>query len=226
MLIESEVRSGRRTVAAGVILQIRGGVAYIATARHVVDGAFNGGLAAEPEPSALKGFSVLTIDQVRAAATVEWVAPHGIDLAILSAPLSSRQVQAAHWNRGALPQVGSALFTIGNPGGAGWTQASGTLAQIRDQEQQHDAFQMLQTNMALQPGHSGGGLYDAAGQLIGINAMTGLGRDPRFPGGLGLSTALASLLDLAPQRFALPATNPNRGPTPHHHQQPMETRQR
>jgi hypothetical protein len=35
-----------------------------------------------------------------------------------------------------------------------------------------------------------------------------IGGDPRFPDGLGISTAFASLLDLAPARFALPERNP------------------
>jgi S1-C subfamily serine protease len=105
--------------------------------------------------------------------------------------------------------VGAPVFTVGNPRGASWARTTGTLAQIRDQQRGDQAFQVLRTNMPLQPGNSGGGLYDAAGRLIGINSMGGSGGDPRFPGGLGLSTTLSSLLDLAPQQLGLGASNPH-----------------
>lgn len=209
VMIEAASGSDRQTVASGVILLMRGGVARIATARHVVDRDFI--RARDGESPALDSFHGLTVsafDQVQGAATVEWLAPHGIDLAILTAPLRSTQAEPAHWDRNVTPRVDADVFTIGNPGGAGWVQAAGTLAQIRDQQRDGYAFQMLRTNLRLEPGNSGGGLYDAAGRLIGINSMATIG-DPRFPGGVGLSTALSALLDLAPPQLGLPASNLN-----------------
>lgn len=209
--IESRLGSDAPRTASGVILQIRDGVAYIATARHVVDRAFASTRRPEPPaPDSLQGISIRTFDHVQAAAKVEWIAPHAIDVAILSAPLSNAGVEAARWDRDAAPQVGAALFSIGNPHGIGSAQATGTLVQIRDYERNDYAFQMLQANLRLQPGDSGGGLFDADGQLIGINSMGLAGGDPRFPTGVGLSTALRPLLDLAPERLRLPPSNPGR----------------
>ena len=49
---------------------------------------------------------------------------------------------------------------------------------------------MIQTDAALNPGNSGGGLYDKSGTLIGINTWT---NDKRFSEGLGFAIALDSL---------------------------------
>lgn len=196
--------SDQRTVASGVILQMRDGVAWIVTARHVVDRAFAGTMRAEqPALDSLRGISVVTVDRQRAAATVQWIAPGSIDLAVVSAPLHGPRAEPASWDRAVTPSVAAAVFTVGNPGGAGWVRADGTLAQMRDDRRDGRASRILWTNLYLEPGNSGGGLYDTDGRLIGINSLGAVGNDPRFPGGLGLSTALSTLLDLAPQQLGL-----------------------
>lgn len=211
VMIEATVGADRRIVASGVILEMHDGVAHIVTARHVLDRNFAGAAQAEPRAlDSLQGFSVLTFDGVEAAATVYWLAPHGIDLAILAASLSSTKAEPAHWDSFVTPRVGAAVFSVGNPGGVGWVRTAGTLAQIRDYQRDGYAFRMLQTNLQLEPGDSGGGLYDGDGRLIGINSMAVIGADPRFPGGLGLSTALSPLRDLAPPQLGLFARNLDR----------------
>ncbi len=47
----------------------------------------------------------------------------------------------------------------------------------------------------MNPGNSGGGLYDKSGTLIGINTWT---NDKRSSEGLGFAIALDSLLELDP----------------------------
>ena len=204
VMIETALADGRRSVASGVILQLRDGEAYIATGRHVVDPSLRG--AGAPAASAVNDLTVAGVDGVRVSAKVEWLAPHGIDLAIVSAPLPSNAVRAARWDRTAVPRPGEAVFAVGNPDGAGWRHTSGSLTQIRDLERGGQAFQMLQSQVALGPGYSGGGLYDAEGRLIGINSLGGLpAGDSRFPGGIGLSVTFPTLLELAPARLTLPS---------------------
>lgn len=199
VMIDGGLADGRRSVASGVILALRDCVAYIATGRHVVDIGFVG--RPGPAASTPSELTVVGVDGVRASAKIEWLAPHGIDLAIVSASLSSSAVRAAPWDRTAVPRSGDEVFAVGNPGGSGWRRTDGSLMQVRDQEKDGHAYQMLQAKIALPRGYSGGGLYDAAGFLIGINAMGG--GPVGASGGIGLATALPTLLDLAPARLAL-----------------------
>jgi len=211
--IEVEAADGRKTVASGVVLRIHAGVALVATARHVVDSTYFVALSSDQIPcEPNRSMSVVTLDPSRAVATLEWLAPHGIDLALLSAPLSSATTDAAQWDRAAPPQLGAEVFSVGDPLASGWQPAGGKLTQIRNQEQERYPFQLLQSDMRLRPGNSGGGLYDAAGRLLAIHSMTGIFLDAGSPGGRGLSTALPCLLDLAPAEFALRAKSPRNAP--------------
>lgn len=210
VMIETTLADGRRSVGAGVIVRLDDGIAYVATGRHVVDLGFRG--RTSPAPSGSNDVTVVGVDGTRAVANVEWLAPHGIDLAIVSAPLTSGALRAARWDRAAVPRDGDAVFAVGNPHGSGWKHTSGSLTQVRNQERDGHPFQILQAKLALAPGYSGGGLYDAEGRLIGINSLGGVAvGDPRIAGGIGFSVSMPTLLELAPQRFALSA-RPDRGP--------------
>jgi len=138
-------------------------------------------------------------------AKVEWIAPYGVDLAIISAPVLAEEVQEAHWDRDATPHIGDEVFAIGNPHGLGWTHSAGDISQVRRQKHGDYNLRLLQTTAAINPGNSGGGLYDSEGRLIGINTMTS---DKRFAEGLGFSISLPTLLELAPERLDLPVKNP------------------
>lgn len=207
VLIES-VRSGSRSAfASGVVLRLRRGRALIVTAQHVVNPAFSR-VEQPPDVGTLTGVSVTTSDGTRTTARVEWLAPHGIDLAIVSAPVAAKQVREAPWDASARPAAGAALFAIGNPGDGRWVRSDGTLARIRDVEQDGFAFALLQTTVPVLPGDSGGGLYEAGGRLIGVTSMRAVTSDPHSPGDVGFAQALATLLQLAPRRLGLPARNP------------------
>ncbi len=206
VVIESAAGLGRSAMGSGVIVSVHDGVAHIVTNRHTVDLSYTG--SARPAPTdlgALKGIHVTTVGQMQVPAKVEWIAPHGVDLAIISAPVTD-DVREAHWDRDATPHIGDEVFAVGNPHGLGWTHSAGDISQIRRQQHGDYNFRMLQTTAAINPGNSGGGLYDAEGRLIGINTMTG---DKRFAEGLGFSIALPTLLELVPDRLDLPGKNPN-----------------
>ncbi len=63
---------------------------------------------------------------------------------------------------------------------------------------------MIQTDAKINPGHSGGGLYDRDGYLLGINTWTT--QDKRVSEGLGFSISFQSLVDLLP-----PDARPGKG---------------
>ena len=72
--------------------------------------------------------------------------------------------------------VGEAVIAIGNPlGELGGTVTNGIISALaRDVEIDGQAMTLLQTNAAVNPGNSGGGLFNMKGELIGVvNAKSG-----------------------------------------------------
>ena len=61
-------------------------------------------------------------------------------------------------------RVGEDVYAIGNPMGETLTLSEGVISQIRDEGERRT----IQTNAAISPGSSGGGLFDKDGNLIGI----------------------------------------------------------
>jgi hypothetical protein len=209
VLIQANFGIGRQGLGSGVILKIQDGSAYIVTNRHVVDENFSeeaGGADAKIDLNGMADLNVLTVEQSFGPAKVEWVAPHGVDLAIIVMPLLGAvdQLQEAVWNGKETPHIGEAVFAVGNPHGLGWTHSSGSISQVRRREQGAFSFRVLQSTAPINPGNSGGGLYDADGRLIGINTMTG---DKRFAEGLGFAIAFPTLLELIPEKFGIGELN-------------------
>lgn len=203
VLLERDEGAGRAaTVAAGVILQLRDGTATIATAQHVVDPAFTGGLRPPAKPETLPAITVTSVGGVRVAAQVVWLAPHGVDLALVSARLSDPEAGAATRDDDTpVPQPGDRVFTIGNPQGSAWTRVDGTVKQQRAAQRDGFAFTLLWSDLAVQPGFGGGGLYDARGRLVAIDSKRGAISSGLQGRALLLSTDLRALVQLAPAQL-------------------------
>ncbi len=70
-------------------------------------------------------------------------------------------------------EVGEKLFTLGSPNGLELTLADGILSGQREEQ----GRRYVQTTAPISPGSSGGGLFDARGNLVGITTMVLIGRD-------------------------------------------------
>jgi hypothetical protein len=190
-------------IGSGVILRIDDGMALVVTNRHVVDMKFDENESAGPaDLSRLAHVTVKMIGQPALGAQIVWVAPDGIDLALLQVPVTADEPREARWDTGNRVVVGDEVFAIGNPHGLGWTHTGGDVSQIRSQEHATHAYRVIQTSAPINPGNSGGGLYSHEGLLIGINTWT---QDKRFSEGLGFSIAIPTLFELAPEQFKLAA---------------------
>lgn len=186
-------------VAAGVILRLHDGTATIVTAQHVVDPRFRGSPRATASPETLPAITVTSIGGVRAPAKVEWRAPHGVDLAIVSARLPDAEARTAvRAGDAPLPTPGERVFTIGNPQGGYWTRVDGTVKQQREARQDGIGVTLLWSDLVVQPGFSGGGLFDAQGRLIAIDSTRGAISSGAQGRALLLATALRALEELAP----------------------------
>jgi serine protease Do len=96
--------------------------------------------------------------------------------------------------------VGKGVFAVGNPHGLGWTHTEGVISQLRLQDRGGWRIRIVQTSAAVNPGNSGGGLYDKNGMLIGINTWA---NDRRVSEGISFAIAFDSFLALKPPQLEL-----------------------
>jgi S1-C subfamily serine protease len=202
----------RERLGSGVVLKITNDVANVVTNRHVIDASFTDQGKNDQEPDA-SGLQVRMLGQPPTDAKVLWVAPDGIDLAIISVPCRSSEVRAASYPATKPPTLGDPVSAIGNPHSLGWSFTPGWISQFRVWQINGHDINVIQTSAPINSGNSGGGLYDKQGCLIGINTWT---EDKRYSEGLGFSISAQVLLDLAPadmlQRSTAPPTGQPRSP--------------
>jgi hypothetical protein len=198
---------GGRASGSGVIMELSEGEALIVTNRHVVDPSYpSSNQVSDGTPAGLGTLDVTMLGRPSGVGRVVWVAPEGIDLALVRVAAGvSGQAQAAPWSKGRAMRVGESVFAIGNPHRLGWTHTQGVISQFRLQERGGRPVRVIQTQAAINPGNSGGGLYDREGYLIGINTWTG---DKRISEGIGFAIALDTLLDLKPAELKSKGAEP------------------
>lgn len=159
---------------SGVILTEDG---YIATCAHVVEGA--------------KSVKVTLNDDTVYDATIVG-ADSKNDIAIIK--IDAEGLVPAVVGDSETLTVGSDVIAIGNPLGElrGTATAGIISATNRTIEVEGQTMSLIQTDAAISPGNSGGGLFDATGKLIGIvNAKVS---DSRAEG-LGFAIPVNSVLD-------------------------------
>jgi len=156
--------------------------AWIATNRHVVRCRTGG------EGSSLE---VLTASGDRSPGEIRWLAPDGIDLALVHAgPL--RDVEVIPLRRHSA-RVGDSVFVVGNPLGLAATYTAGIVSALRTTDSSGRGVRVLQVQASVNPGNSGGGLYDRAGDLLGVVTWS---TEKRIGEGIGFAISVADLLDL------------------------------
>ena len=159
---------------SGVVLTEDG---YIATCAHVVDGA--------------KSIKVTLNDDTQYDAVIVGSDAKN-DIAIIK--IDATGLVPAVVGDSETLTVGSEVIAIGNPlGELRGTATAGIISAVnRTIEVEGQTMTLVQTDAAISPGNSGGGLFDASGKLIGIvNAKVS---DSRAEG-LGFAIPVNSVLD-------------------------------
>ena len=135
---------------SGVILSQDG---YIVTNNHVIDKATN--------------IKVKTADGTEYEALLI-AADEDTDLAVLK--IDATNLHAATLGNSTSLKVGQGVIAIGNPlGTLGGTVTTGILSSLSRTVTIEDAkMTLLQTDTAISPGNSGGGLFNVSGELIAI----------------------------------------------------------
>ena len=70
-------------------------------------------------------------------------------------------------------EVGEPVYTLGSPVGLELTLSDGIISGRREEE----GRRYVQTTAPISPGSSGGGLFDAKGNLVGVTTLVLAGRE-------------------------------------------------
>jgi S1-C subfamily serine protease len=193
-------------MGSGVVLQRDGDVVLILTNRHVVDHRYAEDQSRGETPiSEISKPRVTYFDRQSNDGEVIWIAPSQVDLAVVKAK-APQEVQPVDWQTMPALSSGQEVFAVGNPVGLGWSYTKGVVSQLRRfpsgaGDKKLD-IPIIQTDAALTFGNSGGGLYTAAGELIGINSSI---VNPQL-GRVGFAIRVTLLSKLKPPGLRLPET--------------------
>ena len=143
------VHNGRRGAGAGVLA----GDGLVLTSHHVVARG--------------RSFKVKLDDDASYEAHVLAYEPE-TDLALLEIPANGRP-SAVFSKREPCP--GELVFAFGHPWGQRAVLTGGVLSAVTSARTRRGEIPVLRTDARLAPGNSGGPLLNAAGEVIGLNAM-------------------------------------------------------
>ena len=150
-----QIRVGRTGTGSGIVIDRSG---HILTNRHVVQGATR--LVVELRDGTTATAEVTGMDA-------------GNDLAVIRVSLPAESLTPAVFGDSGAVRVGEPVFAIGNPFGLGFTVTSGIISGLgRESDGEpggHSIRGVLQTDAAVNPGNSGGPLFNTAGEVVGIN---------------------------------------------------------
>ena len=143
------VRNGRHGAGAGVLA----GEGLVLTNLHVVGRS--------------RSVQVLLDDDTSHTARVVASDPH-VDLALLQIPANGHPSAVFS---SAAPRPGELVYAYGNPWGQRSVLTGGVLSAVTSLRTRQGEVPVLRADVRLAPGNSGGPLLNAAGEVIGLNAM-------------------------------------------------------
>lgn len=152
---------------------------HILTNYHVVEGS--------------QRIVVRLFDGSASMATVVGADPSS-DLAVIHAPFDPDLLQPVTFGDSDAVRVGDSVFAIGNPFAENFTVTSGIVSAVgrntTSSFSQRQILNVIQTDAALNPGNSGGPLFNTTGEVIGVNSS--ITSPNGFRGNVGLGFAVPS----------------------------------
>lgn len=164
-----QVQSGRQGIGTGVIWRSWADRAAIVTNAHVVAGVTRRSMQRDGRTSLrVVAADGRTFDAEVLASNAQ------LDLALLG--VAAGRLPAARIGDSTRLRVGEIVFAIGNPWGQVGVVTAGIISGLGRMPAQGAsgagrAAQYIRSDVLLAPGNSGGPLLNAAGAVVGINAM-------------------------------------------------------
>jgi S1-C subfamily serine protease len=108
-------------------------------------------------------------------AIVRWTAPPPLDVVLVELPIAHPPDPVVIAPDTAAVQASASVTFVPNPYRAGWKVLRGELLRRETHRTPAGTYDLLYTDLPVTHGDSGSGLYDARGQLIGLNTWTLVG---------------------------------------------------
>jgi S1-C subfamily serine protease len=138
------------TTGSGIVVHPDG---FIVTAAHVVELAEE--ISVEFQDGSTQDAEIVTLSRTE-------------DVALLKVSQLPRGVKAAVLSDSDTLKVGQPIFSISAPLGLKHTLSSGVISALRNEPSTLVPRPVIQTDLAMSVGDSGGGVFDARGELIGV----------------------------------------------------------
>jgi S1-C subfamily serine protease len=185
-------------IGSGVIVARNGSELLILTNRHVVDSDF-----AYVSNTHLE---VLNYTNETAKPVRIYIAPNQLDMAIV---VVDKDIGPPAEIDGEMPRVGAQVLAIGTPLGIPNSVSSGIVSNyVLTNTSSGFDYEVIQTDAAVNPGNSGGGVFLASdGRLIGIIAFKLVLRNNQLAEGLGFAIPSGILEDYPISEWKMIAPN-------------------
>ncbi|MBL8620003.1 MAG: trypsin-like peptidase domain-containing protein [Myxococcales bacterium] len=105
-------------------------------------------------------------------ARVRWAAPPPLDVVLIELPIADPPAPVVIAPDAAALTEGSKVTFVPNPYRDGWLVHDGQLLRRERHDTPAGSYELLYTDLPVVPGDSGSGLFDARGQLVGLNTWT------------------------------------------------------
>ncbi len=173
---------------AGIILDRQG---HILTNYHVVEGADE--VTVELWDGSVVRGNVVGFDE-------------GNDLAVIRASVQPQRLTPARFGDSDAVRVGEMVFAIGSPFSFDFTVTSGIVSGVGRESLQNSSGRairgVIQIDAAVNPGNSGGPLFNARGEVIGVNTAIHNPTQQRVFVGVGLAIPANTVLRFLPDMIA------------------------
>lgn len=196
---DGDARSG--ALGSGVVVARAEKTALVVTCSHVAMpylavGAFRDAASARPVILQLA-------DGREAPGKIVWTADPPLDVALIEAQIEGAPEPVPLSTETEGIESGEAVFFIPNPYRKGFLVERGKVIRREAHDTPAGRYSLLFTDLPVQPGDSGSGLFDARGRLIGLNTWTQYG--PLGPQGISLpAEAMAEVARAMPRAPGTP----------------------
>ncbi len=196
--------AGAAAIGAGTIVHTQRGRAWIVTCSHVA--MPYAAVASWRDAASAQPIWVYFSDGRHGRGRVEWTAQPPLDVAVVSAAIDDPPPPVPVLARAEVG-AGDAVHFVPNPFRGGWGLSSGRILRVDPHSTPAGEYSLLVTDLPVQPGDSGTGLFDRDGRLVGLSTWA-----TRDSGGrpLGISLPARAVREVLARPLEAPLEAPDR----------------